>query len=337
MKKIFSAALRCLLASLLLLCGTGGISASAKSGKTVNIENTVVYKNNITIDRGDTLYIRSGGTLYISEGTVLTVNGALKCAAGGAIYSKGKIVVNDGGLVSVTGKLKLLSTGSMALTGKLMVNENGLIKGLGSIEMVSGTDAVCGTGAVCEFKNIFCKGTVTAKIVPPAPVTENGVTTVGGVIIVNREYGLPEDYGSGLNRAAYSAYLKMKEASGYDMEILSGYRSYAKQEQVYKYWCDIDGVEAASRYSAEPGHSEHQTGLAIDITSLKTSYGDTPEGKWLAENCWKYGFIIRYPKDGEPITGYIYEPWHVRYLGTSLAKMVYDSGLTLEEFFCVDR
>ncbi|MGN1422958.1 MAG: D-alanyl-D-alanine carboxypeptidase family protein [Oscillospiraceae bacterium] len=324
MKKRVLNILRILPLIIALVVGsTASVQAAAKSAKLTDITGNVIYSKNITVGAGETLYIRNGGALYITEGTVLTVNGNVKCAQGGAIYSRGKIVVNDGGLVSVTGKLKLMSMGSIELGGKLMVNEKGTLKGLGRVIMN------------CDFKNIYCTGRISAKLVPPAPVTKDGVTTVGGVLVVNREYGLPEDYGDGLVRSAYSAYLKMKSDSGYDMELISGFRSYEKQQQVYKYWCSIDGEETASRYSAKPGHSEHQSGLAMDITSCHTSYGDTPEGKWLAENCWRYGFIIRYPEGGEPITGYIYEPWHVRYLGTSLAKMVYDSGLTLEEFFCI--
>ena len=74
----------------------------------------------------------------------------------------------------------------------------------------------------------------------------------------------------------------------------------------------------------------------MDLDAFEESYGETPEGIWLAENCWRYGFIIRYPKGKEEITGYTYEPWHVRYLGKSTAKLVYDSGLTLEEFLNVE-
>ncbi len=319
MKKIMSALMCCVLTVLFLFSG------KSVSARVTNVSDKLVITENMTVAAGDTLRVKDGGELYIRPGVTLTIKGTLKCNDGGAVYNKGKIIVNDSGSVTVSGKLKLMSGSVLRLKGKLGIGENGIIKGSGSIEMK------------CDFDNIKCVGTVTAKIVPPKPVTKDGVTTVGGVILVNREYGLPEDYGSGLLRSAYSAYVKMKEASGYDMSIISGYRSYEKQQQVYKYWCSIDGEATASRYSAQPGHSEHQTGLAMDITSLKRSYADTAEGKWLAANCWKYGFIIRYPKDSESITGYIYEPWHVRYLGTSLAKMVHDSGLTLEEFFCVDR
>ena len=94
-------------------------------------------------------------------------------------------------------------------------------------------------------------------------------------------------------------------------------------------------MEAADTYSARAGHSEHQTGLAFDLNSLEESFGETREGIWLREHCWEYGFIIRYPKGKESITGYMYEPWHVRYLGKSAAKSVFESGLCLEEYLNV--
>ena len=119
---------------------------------------------------------------------------------------------------------------------------------------------------------------------------------------------------------------------GINLFVKSGYRSYIDQKIIYNGYVARDGKEGADRYSARPGHSEHQTGLAFDINSTYDSFADTPEAKWLAENSYKYGFIIRYPKDKEHITGYKYEPWHVRYLGVDKAKEVFDSGLCLEEF-----
>lgn len=320
MKRILSAALCCIITVLFIFSGK-----SVSADRVTNITDKLVIKEDTTVSAGETLRIKDGGELYVRPGVTLTVKGALKCNDGGAVYNKGRIIVSSSGTAVVSGKMKLMSGSVLKLKGRLSVGKSGIIKGSGSIDMD------------CDFSQINCVGTIKSKIVPPQPVTEDGVTTVGGVILVNKEYGLPEDYGSGLARAAYSAYVTMKKDSGYDMSIVSGFRSYEKQQQTYKYWCGIDGEATASRYSAKPGHSEHQTGLAMDISSLKRTYADTDEGKWLAENCWKYGFIIRYPKNSEKITGYVYEPWHVRYLGKSLAKMVHDSGLTLEEFFCVDR
>jgi LAS superfamily LD-carboxypeptidase LdcB len=114
--------------------------------------------------------------------------------------------------------------------------------------------------------------------------------------------------------------------------MISGFRSYSTQNTLYNKYVARDGKAEADRYSARPGHSEHQTGLAFDLNSLDQSFENTKEGKWLAENCWKYGFIIRYPKGKESVTGYMFEPWHVRYLGKEVAKKVYESGKCLEEY-----
>ncbi len=128
------------------------------------------------------------------------------------------------------------------------------------------------------------------------------------------------------------------EEEGIILLARSGYRSYHTQAQLFRNYVDQHGEEAANRYSARPGESEHQTGLAMDVTSesvakeLTEAFGETEEGLWVKENAHHFGFIIRYPEGKESITGYIYEPWHLRYLGQELATAVYDSGLTYEEF-----
>jgi D-alanyl-D-alanine carboxypeptidase len=119
---------------------------------------------------------------------------------------------------------------------------------------------------------------------------------------------------------------------------VSGYRSYETQVSLFKYYVQTQGEAMARKYSAEAGHSEHQTGLAMDVSgstgkcAADDCFADTPEAKWLATHAPAYGFIIRYPKGKEAITGYAYEPWHVRFLGLSLAQKVAASGLTLEEY-----
>ena len=107
-----------------------------------------------------------------------------------------------------------------------------------------------------------------------------------------------------------------------------------KQKIIYNDYVARDGQLMADTYSARPGYSEHQSGLAIDVNSLDQDWENTPEGKWLSANCYKYGFIIRYPKGKEDITGYMYEPWHIRYVGKDLAEKLYNNGnwLTLEEY-----
>ena len=127
---------------------------------------------------------------------------------------------------------------------------------------------------------------------------------------------------------------------GVNLMLASGYRSYDLQVSVYGSEVKNYGRAQADRESARPGTSEHQTGLAADLepTSRKCEvqdcFADTPEGKWLAANAYKYGFILRYPQGKEPITGYRYEPWHIRYIGIDLATEMHKQNVqTLEEFF----
>ncbi|MCQ2484551.1 MAG: M15 family metallopeptidase [Clostridia bacterium] len=183
--------------------------------------------------------------------------------------------------------------------------------------------------------------TTTTKSTTKKTTTQKvkNATYIKGILVVNKTYALPEDYAPGVNPEAKGAFDKMAADAakeGLDLHIRSGYRSYSYQKNLYNNYVAQDGKAAADRYSARPGHSEHQTGLAFDVNSLSQSFENTAEGKWMAKNCWKYGFIIRYPKGKESITGYMYEPWHIRYLGKENAKAVHDSGLTLEEYLGID-
>lgn len=167
----------------------------------------------------------------------------------------------------------------------------------------------------------------------------NGITYVNGIMLVNKTHSIPSTYDPGLNDEAYRAFLKLQQGAkeaGYSINIISGYRSYETQTRLYNNYVKVYGQAEADTFSARPGTSEHQTGLAMDVGWIDEAYGDTPSGKWLAANCYKYGFIIRYPKGKESITGYVYEPWHIRYLGEENAKKVYESGLTLEEYLGVN-
>ncbi|KON87550.1 peptidase M15 [Sporosarcina globispora] len=126
---------------------------------------------------------------------------------------------------------------------------------------------------------------------------------------------------------------------GVELFAVSGYRSFTRQSQVFEAEVSRVGKEKAVQAVAIPGSSEHQTGLTMDISSrsanleLSEEFGETKEGKWLAENAYRYGFILRYPKGKEAITGYKYEPWHFRYVGTEAAKVIYEKKWTLEEYF----
>lgn len=165
---------------------------------------------------------------------------------------------------------------------------------------------------------------------------KNDITYVDGIMIANKTYSLPKSYDPGITNEAASALKEMQNAAaaeGLSLYVVSGYRSYKTQESVYAGWVNRDGKEQADTYSSRPGHSDHQTGYSYDLNSLEQSFADTKEGKWLAEHCAEFGFIIRYPEGKEMYTGYIYEPWHVRYIGKEKAKIITESGLSLEEYY----
>ena len=169
--------------------------------------------------------------------------------------------------------------------------------------------------------------------------TVDSPTYINGILIANKKYALPKNYNPGVDSTAYAALVNMQNdatANGYDLSLLSGFRSYNTQSNLYNNYVKRYGKDETDTFSARPGHSEHQTGLAFDIGKISDSFGDTPSGKWLEENCHLYGFIIRYPKDKQNITGYKYEPWHVRYLGVEIATSVKESGLTLEEYLGIN-
>lgn len=170
----------------------------------------------------------------------------------------------------------------------------------------------------------------------------NGAYYVNGILVANKTYSLSSSYNpGGLNQTFMNNYNKMvndAKSQGINLRIISGFRSYQKQQSLYNNYVARDGKAAADRYSARAGHSEHQTGLAADINSLEQSWENTKEGKWLNDKCYKYGFIIRFPKGKESITGYMFEPWHIRYVGVDIATTIYNNGnwSTLEEYLGID-
>lgn len=184
--------------------------------------------------------------------------------------------------------------------------------------------------------------------------TINGVTYVDGIMIVNKSYSLPVEYyptnthtnaigvtnvcNSCINNIAYNAFNDMKSdatALGLNIWIQSGYRPYSSQATIYNKYVAKDGQIAADTYSARPGNSEHQSGLCFDLNSISDDFANTAEGKWVNDNAYLYGFIIRFPKDKQQYTGYKYESWHLRYVGSSLAKKLYNNGdwISLEEYY----
>ena len=138
---------------------------------------------------------------------------------------------------------------------------------------------------------------------------------------------------------ALEALFEASIQEGLRLVAVSGYRSYERQYTIFTSNVRKNGLENTLNVSAMPGSSEHQTGLSMDVSTravsylLRESFGQTPEGIWLAENAHKYGYIIRYPLGKERVTGYSYEPWHIRYVGKELATHLYENGLTLEEYY----
>ena len=269
----------------------------------------------IILKKDELFTVSSDNELVIADGETLFADGKILCQSGG------RIVIESGGSLLLNGEIDL--GGELIINGFLGLSDSASVYGEGQVYLKS-------------FDDIDCRGRFTAAIVPPERVVENGVTTIGGVVIVNKKITLSPEFGNGLDSGAAEALERMRQDSGFSMEIISGFRDYYLQKRVFEGWCNRDGIEAAETYSARPGHSEHQTGFTVDITQIDSDYADTPEGRWVAENSYKYGFIVRYPLGKHLITGYIYEPWHLRYLGESTARLVHDSGLTLEEFLGVE-
>jgi zinc D-Ala-D-Ala carboxypeptidase len=221
------------------------------------------------------------------------------------------------------------------------------------------------------------KGPTTQNPSPPKELTLesiffNEIQSVAGkniiqnphnlLALVNKQFSLPGGYTpqdltrpnvpfsfgnqevdkSLLRREASKALEKMfanAQKNGIELLAVSGFRSYERQEVLFNAEVKRVGEEQAVQTVAIPGTSEHQTGLAMDISSqsvslnLTETFGETKEGKWVRDNAHRFGFILRYPKGKETITGYQYEPWHFRFVGEKSALTIYEKKLTLEEYF----
>lgn len=196
---------------------------------------------------------------------------------------------------------------------------------------------------------------------PWTPATEMDLDPASITVYVNKEYCLPKDYvpenlvvpnitfditGNNerkfMRKEAADAIEKLFAAAledGITLYGISGYRSYERQKEIFLNNIVHKGKKHTLKYSAVPGTSEHQTGLAMDVSSksvrykLITSFATCKEGLWLADNAHKFGFIVRYPKDSYETTGYAYEPWHIRYVGEDLANYLYTNNMTLDEYY----
>lgn len=185
------------------------------------------------------------------------------------------------------------------------------------------------------YTDAWKAGIASAETAARAQESASEPTIIRGILIANKTFGLPSTYGDGLTAETQSAFATMKAAAaaeGLNLYISSGFRSYATQNGLYNKYVANDGKADADRYSARPGHSEHQSGLAFDLNTISESFGGTPAGIWVAEHGHEYGFIVRYPQGKEDVTGYKWEPWHIRYVGVDAATKLHDSGLTVEEY-----
>lgn len=172
-------------------------------------------------------------------------------------------------------------------------------------------------------------------------------------VLVNKNYRLPEDYipndleAIDVTYAMSDKYVRkeVKQAfetmaqkakeEGFEIVAVSAFRSYSYQEELYQHYVKTNGKSYADRCSARPGHSEHQTGLAIDVMGENQDYNlfaDTKEFGWMQAHAQDYGFIIRYPEGKEEITGFKYEPWHYRYVGKEVAKKIKEQNISLDEY-----
>lgn len=165
-------------------------------------------------------------------------------------------------------------------------------------------------------------------------------TYINGILLVNKDYGLPPTFGNGDDPTALAKLQQLQrdaQAQGINISnSYSGYRSYQYQTQLYNNYVNQHGEEEANTFSARPGFSEHQTGLTFDLKDFNGQLVEDPiTSQWIKDNCAKYGFILRYPEGKEDITGYIYEPWHLRYVGEEVANQIMNNNTTLEQYLGV--
>ncbi|MCA9846055.1 MAG: D-alanyl-D-alanine carboxypeptidase family protein [Dehalococcoidia bacterium] len=194
----------------------------------------------------------------------------------------------------------------------------------------------------------------------PAPTATERVEPLpcGDILVpVGKQLALPSDCapsttmvvpgeyswqpGQELIPEALDALISLLEAArtdGYEMFVESAYRSYSTQVGTFNYWVSYYGSEAeAARISARPGHSEHQLGTTLDLTVARNgtnldAFVGTPEAAWVRDNAWRFGYVVSYPEGMEAVTGYVWEPWHIRYVGEDVAREIRESGLTPGEF-----
>jgi len=220
-------------------------------------------------------------------------------------------------------------------------NENGQLQGIGaSREQARFTNNVITSTRRSTYNNNGKINTRRWINVASCNQTIKRPTTIKGIVLVNKDNPLPCGYYPGENRQARSALnnlmAQMRKENLNIGNSISGFRSYNQQASLFQNYVRKDGFEKALTYSARPGYSEHQTGLGFDLTHRNGKLlGSNRTSKWLENNAHKYGFIIRYPEGKTHITGYMYEPWHIRYVGVKVATDIFEKNLTLEEYLAL--
>lgn len=222
--------------------------------------------------------------------------------------------------ISIKGKVDYKKTGSYKITLEAKRDKQVVDKKTVDVKVVSVKNAkddnlkfTTGTGKTGQFSN--------------------GILVIDGIEVVNKSFRLTEDYVSEVNRESDAAFFYMRKDAlkeNYNIYIMVGYKSYSAQKKAYEEHVNDKGIKAADKYPGKPGASEGQLREALDIGA-----SNVEAEKWINNNCYKYGFIIRYPKGKENFTGYEYRPLHIRYVGKELAAKLYNKGkwISLEEYF----
>ena len=287
-----------------------------------NVDNTKIgnYEIKYTINYLFRSYsVTRSVSVSDSESPIITLKGDNKVRVNiGSNYEELGYEANDNYDGNITDKVEVSSNVDTSKSGEYLITY--------SVKDSSGNES--SVSRIVEVKEVKkSSNNFYTDIV-------EGPTYIKGILIVNKKYKLPSTFG-GSNDEANAALETLQaaaRAAGYSAKLVSGYRSYDSQSIIYNRYIARWGQEYTDTVSARPGHSEHQTGLAFDVGELSSNYGNTAEGKWLVKNCYKYGFILRYLKGKENITGYAYEPWHIRYVGIEAATYIMQNNLTLEEY-----
>lgn len=304
---------------------------------STNIENTGTLQNQ-TIN---TYIVKAGDTLYkIANryGTTVSHLKSINGLSGDLIYVGQQLRINEDNYIVKAGDTLYKISSRYNLTVAQLKSANGL----------TGTGDMIYIGQTLIIPNRYIN----------APIIVSNPSNL--LVLVNKKNSLPSDYipknlvvpnipfsfkeysdKKLMRQDAASALEEMFAESKKDninLYAVSGYRSYTRQQTIFNLNVSKYGEERANQFSAKPGQSEHQTGLAIDVTSpavnyiLTQSFEDTKEGKWVKANAYRFGFILRYQKGKESITGYQYEPWHFRFVGKEAARNIVNQNITLEEY-----